>query len=299
MVLLLTAPIISTPAQSPRDRTERDLERRMQDMRALDQVARRRPPRSLRQPELTRAQKEYVQTARRIETDVVQQYAALLVQPRTGVFKLFPDLRCFEDKVVRLDDECTKAVPLSSAFNFREGAYGDVDYHDIWFDRGRLVSAGFFSQGIIASLGDVPLESVGVETPAVTTLVSVRPETTASAAAAAARRFRDGVDAGGILLADSVEPQAGRTYAIRLIAYRLSNSLPPVDRQTSETELMLHSLAFDKRLDIVVAFRVVRRDSETGGLTIVWRELARHDADKLRFGKGELMADFKPPRPLE
>lgn len=60
-------------------------------------------------------------------------------------------------------------------------------------------------------------------------------------------------------------------------------------------EMMFLSLAVDKRLDVILVFRILNRD-EYGGLTIVWKELSRSDAAKLRFGKNQSMRDFRPAR---
>jgi hypothetical protein len=65
-----------------------------------------------------------------------------------------------------------------------------------------------------------------------------------------------------------------------------------MSNETTTDEMMFLSLAFDKRLDMIVVFRILGRD-EFDGLTIVWKELKRKDAAKIKFGKREVLKDFR------
>jgi hypothetical protein len=110
-----------------------------------------------------------------------------------------------------------------------------------------------------------------------------------------AKELRTGVESGGFHYADAVEPKENTTYAMRMIAYRLENTLPPLSPDLPLNELLFHSLALDKRLDIIVVFRLLRTD-ENGGVTIVWKELDRKESSKIKFPKGESLKDFRPVR---
>lgn len=245
------------------------------------------------EPKLSAEDKQRVLKLRKVDPADIEKYKTLLKQEDAGIFKIFPNLGCQSKNVLRIDGECAKFVPLSSSFNFRGNSYGDEVYHDIHFQTERIICNSFFSQGVFVTIGDEPIETLDVSHPALSYLASIQPDTDPKSAKEHARAFRTGVDANGYKFTDSFAPQENATYALRMMAYRLSNSLKPISDETTMTEMMFHSLAFDKRDDVVIVFRILRRD-ENSGLTIVWRELSRSDAGKIKFGKNEPLKDFRP-----
>ncbi|HEX6124522.1 MAG TPA: hypothetical protein VFZ23_04045 [Pyrinomonadaceae bacterium] len=182
---------------------------------------------------------------------------------------------------------------MSSSFTFRTNLYSDEVYHDIHFERDRISSKSFFSQGVFVELGDVPIEGVDLSHPGVKFLVDYGPTTSPKTATEHMEEFRTGVESGGYKYADHINQRENVTYALRMIAYRLENGLKPLSADTTMNEMMFLSLSFDKRIDITVVFRVISRD-EYGGLTIVWKELDRRDAPKIKFEKGRALRDFRP-----
>jgi hypothetical protein len=279
-------------------RVENDLERRMQDMRALEDYARRRSEKdrkeleSLNPPELDKKAKERIRQMRMLDKEDVEHYRSFLAGEKTGIFRIFPNFDCLSMSLVRIDGECARFVPESSDFSFRAVAYTNRLYHDIGFERDELVTDAFFSQGLIATLGDIPIENVTDATPGLKFLVDLKPDPTAEAAKRNAKLFDKGIDSNGIRYSTAVLPVLSTTYAVRVIAYRLANSVPGVSPNSTLTELKFKSLEMDTRDDIIVAFRVIRV-SQDAGLTIVWKELARRDSPKIKFDKGEAMVDFK------
>ena len=222
----------------------------------------------------------------------LERYRSFLNEPDTGIFKIFPNLGCVSKSVISLAPECSRFVPLSSSFTFRTKHYTDEIYHDIYYTGEKIVSDSFFSQGIFVTIGDEPIERVDLTHQALKYLVSFQPDTNVDSARDHAKALKSGVDANGYRYADHLEPRDNITYAMRMMAYRLGNSLKPVGDDTPMNEMMFHSLAFDKRVDIIVLFRILRRD-ENAGLTIVWKELSRADAVKLKFAKNEFLRDFR------
>lgn len=280
----------------PRERAEYDLERRMRDMRAQGESLRaatgRRPAVPV-EPRLTTEQRDRVLRLRRVSSLEAGRYEALLKGEGTGIFKLFPDLGCISKNVVRVAGDCERFVPMSSSFTFRTNAYSDGIYHDIHFESDRILSKSFFSQGIFGLIGDEPIEGITLAHPGLKFLVDFPSATDPKIAARYAEQLQTGVDSGGYRYADHIFPRENVTYVLRMIAYRLENGLKPLSDETTMNEMMFLSLAFDKRVDITVAFRVLTRD-EYGGLTIVWKELDRKDAQKIKFGKNQVLRDFRP-----
>lgn len=272
---------------------EAALERRMQDMRALDQL--KNPPKKMPEvapePTLSKQAKDRVLRVRRVEQIDIAKYDKLLGQEGTGIFKLFPDRGCQSKSVISVSMDCEKFVPLSSSFTFRSNEYINPTYHDIYFENDKLVSKSFFLQGIFVSLGDVPIEDVSLGHAAMNFLNSFHPATRLQDATDDAHRFDKGIESGNYRYSDNIVPAENTTYILRTIAYRLNNPLRPLGKDSTMSEIMFLSLTADKRDDVTVAFRVIRRD-ELGGLTIVWKELARQDASKIKIGKNESLADF-------
>jgi len=258
-------------------------------LRAATNEPRKPPP----EPKLSAEERQRVLTLRRVDPADIERYRALLNQDGSGIFKLFPNLGCLSKTVVRIDGECKNFVPMSSSFTFRTNNYSDDVYHDIHYQPERIVSNSFFSQGIFVAIGDEAIETIDLSHPAVQYLVSIQPDTDPKSAKEHARAFKTAVEGNGYKFTDNFIPQENATYAMRMMAYRLSNALKPVSPETTMTEMMFHSLAFDKRVDVVVLFRILRRD-ESSGLTIVWKELSRADAGKIKFGKNDPLKDFRP-----
>ena len=278
---------------------ERDLVRRMQDMRALESYSRRRSEKDRREmesmnpPGLDKKAKERVRTMRMLDTRDFEQYKTLLAsEKKAGIFRLFPDFDCVSRNLVNIGSECRDFVPESSDFSFRSVAYTSRFYHDLGFDRTELVSDSFFSQGILVPLGDVPIEKVDLELAELKYLTEIQPDVLIPNAKKTSRNIGRGVDAGGFHYSTSVIPYENTTYALRNIAYGISGSLPSLKPDSTMTEIKFKSLEMDSRDDVIVAFRIVRKDTD-GGLTIVWKELSRREAPKLKFAKGEVLADFK------
>ena len=281
-----------------RQRADADLERRITDLHTLEQRMRadsRRMPPPPQEPRLTKEQREHILQLRRVSPSDLDRYGALLAQPNTGIFKLFPDTGCLSKNVIRVGGDCDKFVPLSSSFTFRTNNYGDEVYHDIRFERDQILNHSFFSQGILSSIGDADIGDVDLNNPAVKFLTDYTEDIDAKSAAEHAKQFQKGVESGGFTYSDSVAVKEDSTYILRTIAYRLENSLRPISESSTMNEMMFHSLSMDKRLDVIVVFRILGKD-ENGGVTIVWKELARKDAGKIKFAKGAALEDFKPYR---
>lgn len=279
-----------------RRQAEAQLERRMADIHLLEQkleVITRKPREMPVEPKLSDAARQRVLQVRRVAFEDLKQHEKLLAKAGTGIFKLFPDLGCVSKNVVRIGPECDRFVPLSSSFTFRTNGYSDELYHDIYFKKDQITSNGFFSQGIFGAVGDSLIESIEKDHPSLEYLKSYEPATDPKTALEHARQFQKGVESNGYQYSDTITPRENVTYVMRIIAYRLDNTLRPVDHETAMNEIMFHSLAFDKRLDMTVVFRLLGRD-ELGGYTVVWKEMDRRDAAKIKFGKNQPLRDFRP-----
>ena len=277
-------------------RIEAERKLRMQNMRDFDTTMKaiNRPRPSVpASPTIDKETSERIRLARRVDVADLGRYSEFLKSDKTGIFKLFPDYDCVTKNVIRTDGNCKDFVMASSSFSFRTHAYSHPYYHDLGFNHGEIVSNAFFSQGILVSLGDVPIEDVTPSHDGLKFIFDFQPSSEPGEARGMAARLKAGVGFGGLTYSSSITPAENTTCALRSVAYDLANSLPPVTEMTSASELRFHTLSIDKRADVIIVFRIVRK-SQDGTLTIVWKELDRKEAPKIKFPKSEKFADFKP-----
>ncbi len=89
------------------------------------------------------------------------KYANFLSQPKTGIFRLFPDLGCEENpNIVKADKKCLEAIPESSFYSFREKEHTAVYLSDIRLKNDHFITDGILTNGFLVRLGDVELDKI-------------------------------------------------------------------------------------------------------------------------------------------
>lgn len=207
------------------------------------------------------------------------EHAAFLQNPETGLFKIFPDLGCEDNaNVLRADEVCLNQIPMSAFYSFREKEHTTDFLSDIRLKNDYLISDGLLTQGIFVELGDLPLETVSMNTGGIRVLSEFKPEEHSEEILKQTIQLMKGVKTGGFLYRKSVPARENTTYALRVIAYRASlfrliRGFP------------FNVLEGDDRVDIIVAFRLLKKDAADSHLTILWKELTRQKAPKAIFPK--------------
>lgn len=165
------------------------------------------------------------------------QFAEFLLQPDAGLARILPREKYREKLTLREGGAYYSFTRLSNSYD-RDPQIG--------LERETLhtgfVGADF---GFLASLGDIPIETVGLDHKGVQYLAtfmapSIEPE------AREQQRRGAGFTTAGFVYKSSLPTIAGRTYIVRSIGY--------------------------DRFDVLVAFRVVRQDQD-GSLVLVWKKL--------------------------
>lgn len=208
------------------------------------------------------------------------KFAEFLKQPKTGLIKLTVDKNCGEnDKVVNASDDCQKyTMPGAGAsYSFRINDYRIRHLADINYTGRNFRAFGVLTHGIFANIGDVPVENVNLQTEAVRELMNFEPAGDYQQAQDFAVRLDKGIESKGLVYRNILPASENTTYVLRSIAYR-ANVVRTVGG------ISYDEMEFDKRKDIVVAFRVIRRDTD-GSLTILWKELSDKNAPKLKENK--------------
>ena len=202
------------------------------------------------------------------------KYAEFLRQSDTGLIKLAADVGCDDGKlVVVATPRCFKyLIPgAGSAYSFRTENYRLRRLADIVYTADSFQAMGVLLNGIFVELGDVPLEKVNLQTRGLKFLTNLEP--TADKFQELERQLSKGIDFDGFQYRRSVRAAENTTYVLRSIAYR-GFSLRNAEG------IFFDEFDFDKRLDVIVAFRLVSKDAD-GNVTILWKKLLQKNSPKL------------------
>ena len=211
---------------------------------------------------------------------LMQKHSAFLENENTGIFRLVPDSGCVNSvRVVSVKDECIKySFPGSgNSFSFRTEAHRLRHLADITYVDDKLRITGVFMHGMMADVGDMPLESITLSSPAMKLLTAFQPSIVPDELLMIDKYFVQGIKSEQFIYSKEVSPAVGRTYVLRAVAYR-----GKVIR--SAAGVKYNELDYDKRRDVIVAFRVVEKGDDKG-ITIVWKKLAETEAPKIRMPK--------------
>lgn len=210
----------------------------------------------------------------------LKRYALFLKGPNTGIVKLNGESSCVTDAdVIVASDKCVnfKMPGSGTAFSFRTATYRLPRLADIIVVDGIFMTGGVFQQVIMTELGDVELDSVTLSSPAAKHLVDLKHVKDSDDF----MRFNDelikGYVANGFRYAKGWPVKRDAVYLLRSIAYR-GQFLRTIEG------VQYDELEFDKRRDIIAAFRVVDID-DAGHVTIIWKRLRDGEAPKLKIAK--------------
>lgn len=208
------------------------------------------------------------------------KYAAFLKKPNTGLIKLFPDLGCLAKGIVRVDGICENSIASAAltSYSFRKKyhlANSDISLKDNTF-----AAQNWFSNGIITMLGDIPIESLSINSNGIKFLSDYKPANNNIEVLFKTKELSNGIQDGDFTYSNLITALENTTYAIRVIAYQGKIKMPFRDG------VGFNLLENDKRVDILVVFRVVRKESN-GTLTLLWKELQRKDSPKINLSKEE------------
>ncbi len=222
----------------------------------------------------------------------LSKYRSFLGQKNTGIFRLFEDNDCEGKKIIRVGDKCSSYLPFTSTYSFRQGFHVSEPIHDLKFYKNRLRSRGVLTSSIFVALKDNPISRVSLDDPEMKFLVDFSAAKNAVNVRKQAIEIANGIKANGFSYSNSSAIKVGNTYAIRVIAYRLKNidaiintdwdTVTPqeVDIFSELRGISDRHLKPNRRMDIIIAFKVIRK-SDDGGLTIIWKRLYKKKSPKL------------------
>ena len=195
--------------------------------------------------ELADLEKAYLSPA---EEDQVQ-FSEFLRTPNTGLVRLLPRQK-FDSDVYKENQRSMTLRGGGAFYSFSRLTHEYGGGSDLALDQGQFwVGFAGTDYGFFTDLGDVPLESVSVETPAAAVFGAYKAAKDEAAARTEYRRLVSTVDLGGIPIRNRVPVRGNSTYLLRSVGYL--------------------------RSDVLVAFRVVRMDAD-GSVTILWKMLKKY-----------------------
>lgn len=206
----------------------------------------------------------------------IRKYADFLKNEKAGITKLAVDFGCADNPsvVVATPDCLLYTMPgAGSSYSFRVNNYRLRRLADLTFTNNSFQTTGVLTHGILVNLGDVALEQISLQTKGVKFLLDFPPTIEYEQATATESRLIAGIEQNGFVYRSGLAAEENRTFFLRSIAYR-GASLRAIQGVT------YNELDFDKREDIFVAFRIIRKDDD-GSITILWKELDSKKSPKI------------------
>ena len=161
-----------------------------------------------------------------------------------------------------------KLRPGGSRYSFRGGSKTP----DIHYVNDRLWTKGFFALHLFANIGDVPMESLPPADKFVKPLSDFVPSADYDEARSQGDDIENGLALSGTTYTDNAEIRTDSTYLLRIVAYKNGNNL---QRRLANAAISVNdplrgfeTLLTDNRLDLIIAFRIIRRD-EHNNLTLL------------------------------
>ncbi|HEV7859340.1 MAG TPA: hypothetical protein VGO91_12030 [Pyrinomonadaceae bacterium] len=200
---------------------------------------------------------EQEKTLRPAKTDLAAN-AQFLKQPHAGLVRLLP---AKAGKVVSVEKLGKEGPPVTfpgggAFYSFTKLNHVPDVWSDLKFIDGEFeVAFGPEVLGALTMLGDVPLDSLTIENPALSLLAKYAPPSNVKQAKSEYERFKKGVSLENYLFKTAFPVQQNMTYALRSIAY--------------------------DRSDLLVAFRMLRRETD-GSVLILWKRIEKFPTPKLK-----------------
>ena len=215
-----------------------------------------------------------------VSESLMLRFAQFLKGENTGIVKLSAEASCISDgDVVVATENCIpfKMPGAGTSYSFRTESYRLPRLADLILANGVFKTGGVFQQVVMADLGDVAIEDVTLDTRGMKHLLDLKPANDVEELVQFDTKNTKGMYSDGFLYRRGHRMKENSTFALRSIAYR-GNYIRSIDGVAYD------ELEFDKRRDVIVAFRVVDKD-ESGNVTILWKRLKDVEAPKLKVKK--------------
>ena len=195
-------------------------------------------------------------------------FASFLRAPDTGIVRLLPPAAVYRDYIrgrpITRHDQCL--------YSFANLTHSMVDGSDIRLNEDKLTAASPLGYGMMADIGDVPLEQIDLFDWRTNFLADYKRAATIMFARDESARFQNPVTVNGLRYQNSLPVEINSTYLLRAINYGRLLSIPIESGDEGRWRA--------RRTDVLVAFRIVRKDND-GSVTIAWKLLKKYPTPNL------------------
>ena len=205
-------------------------------------------------------------------------FASFLGSSNTGIVKLNADSECVSTtEVIVATEKCAvfRMPGAGAAFSFRTESYRLPRLADLILFNGTFRSDAVLQHVAMVELGDIPIGDIHLGSGGIKYLVDLKPARDGDEFLKYDAELGKGVTANGFLYRKGHHVKPNTTYALRSVAYR-GKYIRSVDG------IRYDELEFDKRRDVIVAFRAVDKD-DAGNVTIVWKRLKDAESPRLKI----------------
>ncbi|MEO5860303.1 MAG: hypothetical protein ABIR33_15315 [Pyrinomonadaceae bacterium] len=213
-----------------------------------------------------------------VSETIIREFESFLKTPDTGIVKLNGDSSCISSvEIVNVSEKCApfKMPGAGTAFSFRIDGYRLPRLADLILLNGTFRADAVLQLVAMTQLGNIPIGEITLESPGIKYLVELQPTRDGNKFLKYDAELTQGINANGYFYRKGQPVKLDTTYALRSIAYR-GSYLQVVDKITYD------ELDFDRRRDVIVAFRVIETQ-ESGNVTIAWKRLKDIEAPKLNI----------------
>lgn len=200
----------------------------------------------------------------------VNRFAAFLKHKSTGLARIFPDQKCYQKKVVTIDEieKCADFPNVpgdGSMYSFRiRSSFLNFASPDIHFINDSFITSIQKTQGIISKIGDVEIESITLNSEALKFINEYKPKNTAAEIKNEVKIFSKGINSNKLIYSNSASVVLNTTYVLRSIAFRAKKDILPIDSD-----------------DLTLVFRIVGQEKD-GSVILLWRELKKEKMPLLK-----------------
>lgn len=210
-----------------------------------------------------------------VDPDYLSRYKLFLEKENSGIIRLLPNSECLVTTKELSDDAICNTIPgRGSAYSFRINNYRIERLADLIYTDDSFQASGVLLHGIFVNIGDTPLESVSLETKGLNELLNFKAETDYKKASLIDQSLTQGIQKNGFIYRRGLRAIENTTYILRSIAYK-------GEYINTINDVSYNELDFDKRFDIVVAFRVIEKVKD-GSVILLWKELDRKKSPKIK-----------------
>ena len=209
---------------------------------------------------------------------IFTKYDKFLQQSDTGIFKISADSTCAgNSQVVVASESClSNNIPgAGTAYSFRVKSHRMLHLSDLVLDKNVIRTGSLLQQGLMVNLGNIELNEVSTQTVGLKYLFDFKPLTNKEELKSFDEKLSKGIKSDGFTYGYGLYVEDQTTFALRSIAYRGKF-------QRSISGVKYNEMDYDKRNDIIVVFRIVKKDAN-GDLTIIWKEISQKDSPIIKF----------------